>query len=169
MTEPKIYLSPVDPRVIGIEGTAEQAEAYMAERGMKKIPGSEDWGLKCPACKSARTLGNLDGSTVCQDCHKIISPATCEPVSYPIPPSERFAYIKYDAESVRLQTQFREIFEQLEFLGKMAIRDSRPKSLFMTSLEEAYLWIGKAIRDDQIERQRKAGVKTEEQPERKNG
>jgi hypothetical protein len=35
----------------------------------------------------------------------------------------------------------------IESLGK-----SRPQSLALTSLEECYMWIGKAIRDNQIER-----------------
>ena len=77
--------------------------------------------------------------------------------------SKRFSYVKYDEESVALQNQFRELFEAIEALAEAKLTESRAKSLLMTKLEEAYMWVGKAIRDAQtLER---IAV---EQPERKD-
>ena len=44
------------------------------------------------------------------------------------------------------------MFEAIEDYANLTLKDSRPKSLLLTALEEAYMWSGKAIRDEQIER-----------------
>jgi hypothetical protein len=80
-----------------------------------------------------------------------------------MPQESRFAYVKYDARSVELQNRIKAIFEQVEEAANV-LPPGRAKSLFLTSLEEAYMWIGKAIRDDQL--QKRGG---DEQPERKDG
>ena len=77
--------------------------------------------------------------------------------------------VKYDEQAVAAQNEFKRRFEELEALAAKLNYAPRPVALVMTKLDEAYMWIGKAIRDDQIARERAAGVKTEEQPERKNG
>ncbi len=63
----------------------------------------------------------------------------------------RFNYVRYDEESTKQQEQAKVMCEQMEqfieLLGK-----GRPQSLALTALEETYMWIGKAIRDNQIER-----------------
>lgn len=66
--------------------------------------------------------------------------------------SQRFSYVKYDDEAVKLQEAFKKKFEDLEKLAVEYLPESRPRSLFMTALEEAYMWTGKAIRDEQIKR-----------------
>lgn len=77
----------------------------------------------------------------------------------------RFDYIKYDDEAIRNQNRFKSLFVQLDiYLAGMP--DGRAKSLVLTKLEEAYMWVGKAIRDEQIAR---TGGKVEEQPGRKDG
>lgn len=63
----------------------------------------------------------------------------------------RFDYVKYDHRSVEQQTNFKAEFEQLESLVN-ELEDGRAKSLVFTKLEEAYMWVGKAIRDTQIKR-----------------
>jgi hypothetical protein len=65
--------------------------------------------------------------------------------------SQRFSYVKYDDQAMRRQQDLRQAFENLEELGNQLI-DGRAKALFFTKLEEAYMWTGKAIRDDQIAR-----------------
>lgn len=65
--------------------------------------------------------------------------------------SGRFDYVRYDDQSTATQAEFKVTFEavaaKIETLGA-----GRPKSLALTKLEEAYMWVGKAIRDDQIAR-----------------
>ncbi len=77
--------------------------------------------------------------------------------------SGRFNYVKYDEKSIESQNQFKSVFEGLENMVSN-LQDGRAKSLVMTKLEEAYLWVGKAIRDEQLAK--RGGV---EQPERKDG
>ena len=75
--------------------------------------------------------------------------------------NQRFSYVKYDAQSQSMQEEFKAIFEQAERLGN-ELPEGRAKSLFLTYLEIAYMWTGKAIRDEQIKRD----ATTEHQPER---
>lgn len=77
----------------------------------------------------------------------------------------RFSYVAYDKAAQEKQQAFKKAFEELEALADSTLKTSRPKSLFMTSLEEAYMWTGKAIRDEQIERD---AANTKEQPGRGN-
>lgn len=65
--------------------------------------------------------------------------------------TNRFDYVKYDQFSQEKQVSFKEKFS---FLAKMVEEDlsnGRAKALVLTKLEEAYMWVGKAIRDEQIE------------------
>lgn len=65
----------------------------------------------------------------------------------------RFSYIRYDETSAAIQQLLKEKFEEIE-AALNVLSDGRAKSLCLTSLEEAYMWTGKAIRDDQIARER---------------
>ena len=73
----------------------------------------------------------------------------------------RFDYVRYDEEHAEIQSQFRFRFEATE-MAIETLPDGRAKSLAMTKLEECYMWIGKAIRDDQIAK----GGDSEDQPHR---
>lgn len=64
----------------------------------------------------------------------------------------RFDYVKYDVKAVADQMLFKGLFETLDKTVGERIASPRAKALVMTKLEEAYMWIGKAVRDDQIER-----------------
>jgi hypothetical protein len=63
----------------------------------------------------------------------------------------RFDYVEYDAESVKQQTMLKEGFIELERLVDV-LPKGRAQALVYTKLEEAYMWVGKAIRDDQLVR-----------------
>lgn len=64
----------------------------------------------------------------------------------------RFDYVKYDNRAAEEQREFKRSFESVESLIDLHLKDGRAKSLALTKLEEAYMWIGKAIRDEQIAR-----------------
>lgn len=65
----------------------------------------------------------------------------------------RFDYVKYDAKAELQQTEFKATVANLESLVELHLpKPSRAKALILTKIEEAYMWMGKAIRDDQIER-----------------
>ncbi len=61
----------------------------------------------------------------------------------------RFDYIKYDEVHQERQEAFKKKFEELEAMAGVLV-ESKAKSLFITKLEETYMWAGKAIRDNQI-------------------
>lgn len=69
--------------------------------------------------------------------------------------SQRFSYIKYNQHHTMLSESFKRKFEEVETLIDVKIDDGRAKSLALTKLEEAYMWIGKAIRDMQIKEEGK--------------
>ena len=76
----------------------------------------------------------------------------------------RFDYVKYDEKALAQQNEAKEMFSKLEAFVD-GLDAGRAKSLVYTKLEEAYMWIGKAIRDEQIARNGGAEL----QEERKNG
>ena len=64
----------------------------------------------------------------------------------------RFDYVRYDDKAKDDQALFKGEFEELESFINDRLKSPRAKALAMTKMEEAYMWIGKAIRDDQIAR-----------------
>jgi hypothetical protein len=64
----------------------------------------------------------------------------------------RFDYVAYDDHAQQTQFTFKSDFQALELRVDNLLKGPRAKALVATKLEEAYMWIGKAIRDDQIER-----------------
>lgn len=63
----------------------------------------------------------------------------------------RFDYVKYDDKAVAQQADLKSHFIELDNYAK-SLPEGRAKALALTKLEEAYMWFGKAIRDEQIER-----------------
>lgn len=63
-----------------------------------------------------------------------------------------FDYVAYDEEAATQQQAAKELFIGLHKFTDSTLADGRAKSLVKTKLEEAYMWVGKAIRDDQIKR-----------------
>lgn len=78
--------------------------------------------------------------------------------------SQRFSYVKYDAQSIEKQEVLKKMFEGIEEYATKELMEGRAKSLLMTALEEAYMWTGKAIRDEQMVRD----VLAKHAPERSN-
>lgn len=76
----------------------------------------------------------------------------------------RFDYVRYDEQAQKDQDEAKLAVICLESLIAR-LGQGRPQSLAITKLEECYMWIGKAIRDDQIKRNGSAPL----QEERKNG
>ena len=63
----------------------------------------------------------------------------------------RFDYVRYDNLAAGHQAQAKMEVSRVEALIN-ALGPSRGSSIALTKLEECYMWIGKAIRDEQIAR-----------------
>jgi len=75
--------------------------------------------------------------------------------------ANRFDYVKYDEIAATQQLGAKTLFQGLEEFAEQQLKSGRAKALVLTKLEEAYMWIGKAIRDDQIERNGSAPLQEE--------
>lgn len=64
----------------------------------------------------------------------------------------RFDYIKYDDVATQTQENFKDKCEILEAMVQTQLQSPRAKAIAVTKLEEFYMWVGKAVRDDQISR-----------------
>lgn len=64
----------------------------------------------------------------------------------------RFDYVAYDQVATNRQQAFKISMQRLEENINTHVNCPRSKALALTKLEEVYMWIGKGIRDDQIER-----------------
>jgi hypothetical protein len=62
----------------------------------------------------------------------------------------RFEYIKYDEIRMEKQKNLKAIFEEIEDFSEHNFIEGRSKSIFLTKLEECYMWAGKSLRDEQI-------------------
>jgi len=65
--------------------------------------------------------------------------------------TNRFDYVAYDGQAKAVQANFKEEFIKLT-ADVESIGLGRATELAILHLEEAYMWIGKAIRDEQIQR-----------------
>jgi hypothetical protein len=65
----------------------------------------------------------------------------------------RFDFIQYDNISIERQINFKNQFIKLaNDIEEISTGNERASLLALVKLEECYMWIGKAIRDDQIRR-----------------
>lgn len=70
----------------------------------------------------------------------------------------RFDYVAYDEQANALAGEFKGAFVDLEakieshFASPKSAGVARYKAMLLSKLEEAYMFVGKAIRDDQIAR-----------------
>lgn len=66
--------------------------------------------------------------------------------------SNRFAYVHFDQMRAERQTRFLKLVGELEAeIGLLP--QTRAGSIALTKLEETYMWIGKALRDNQLDEQ----------------
>ena len=77
----------------------------------------------------------------------------------------RFDYVKYDDKATAQQEIMKKAVTELEHMVEVHV-SPRAKALALTKLEEFYMWVGKAIRDDQIARN--GADKVELQEDRSN-
>jgi hypothetical protein len=77
---------------------------------------------------------------------------TTEAGSVTVPNNSRFDYVRYDDRATNVQGTLKTKFQEIEAYAEAFMESPRAKALFMTKLEEAYMWAGKAIRDDQVKR-----------------
>lgn len=80
----------------------------------------------------------------------------------------RFDYIKYDDDAVDMQKRAKTECTDVEDLITL-LNPGRAQSLALTKLEEVYMWIGKAIRDDQVSRAKAEGKGVALMENRKDG
>lgn len=66
--------------------------------------------------------------------------------------SNRFDYVAYDDDAASKQRAAKTLCQALEVFVDANLPKGRASSLVHTKLEEAYMWIGKAIRDEQVEK-----------------
>lgn len=64
--------------------------------------------------------------------------------------TNRFDYVQYDEKGTRTQADFKTAFRVIENLVTETLPVGRASSIVFTKLEEAYMWVGKAIRDAQV-------------------
>lgn len=64
----------------------------------------------------------------------------------------RFDYVKYDDSSASISETFKNQCIEMEELITIGFKSPRAKALALTKLEEMFMWIGKGIRDDQVQR-----------------
>lgn len=62
----------------------------------------------------------------------------------------KYDYVAYDSEHTEMQGNFKKAFIALDEAVESALPSGRYKELVFIKLEEAYMYIGKAIRDRQI-------------------
>ena len=73
----------------------------------------------------------------------------------------RFDYVRYGTIATVDQQYFKDLVTRLESSIEKDLVSPQAKALALTKLEECYMWIGKAIRDDQIARDKKADLQEE--------
>ena len=64
----------------------------------------------------------------------------------------RFDYIKYDEKSQQTQQILKKHFESIEKVLMEDLPDGAEKTLALRKLQEAYMWTGHAIKEEQIAR-----------------
>ena len=63
----------------------------------------------------------------------------------------KFDYVEYDDQAKSQQSFYKVKFMELDSVVE-SLEPGRARSLALTALEEAYMWVGKALRDEQIAR-----------------
>jgi hypothetical protein len=69
----------------------------------------------------------------------------------------RFDYVEFDDIAAVKQLRMRMTFEELVQSIERSLPDGRARALAITKIEEAFGWLSRAIRDEQLDRQHGAG------------
>ncbi len=77
----------------------------------------------------------------------------------------RFDYVRYDEKAVKDQAILKCIFDDIEGMIDASLMGGRAKTNAMNALEEAYMWCGKGIRDQQIMRNGSAPLQEDRDPD----
>lgn len=64
--------------------------------------------------------------------------------------ANRFDFVPLDEVALDVLHNLKNLFIELEDEAEGSLMAGRSKALVMTKLEEAFMWVGKAIRDEQI-------------------
>ncbi len=64
----------------------------------------------------------------------------------------RFDYVQYDKKAAEDQALIKQKYMELEQLIEERVHNTTARGRIFVKLEESYMWVGKAIRDDQNER-----------------
>lgn len=64
----------------------------------------------------------------------------------------RFDYVKYDGKATEDSAQFKKLFEEVEAAIVRNLKPGRASGKALDKIEEGFMWIGKAIRDEQLVR-----------------
>lgn len=67
----------------------------------------------------------------------------------------RFESVQFDESSKEKWALLTKQYSQLENIINNLLEDGRARSVVMTKLEESFMWVGKAIRNDQWKRSRR--------------
>lgn len=122
--------------------------------------------FKCPACERVSHNPNDELHLYCGACHKFWE-ASMSRFDYVRDDDlhkfweasvSRFDYVRYDDLAAATQAAFKAKVTELEALIEASFPPGPPataaygraKALALTKLEEVYMWLGKAIRDDQV-------------------
>lgn len=73
----------------------------------------------------------------------------------------RFDYVRYDAKAQAAQDKLKVLAIQMESAIEETLDHTRERSLALTHLEETYVWIGKAIKVEQVKRNGSAPLQEE--------
>ncbi len=66
-----------------------------------------------------------------------------------------FDYERLDDESMQIVSDMRNLCQDLAELIEASTKMGRERALALTKLEEAFMWMGKAVRNDYLARQPK--------------
>ena len=61
----------------------------------------------------------------------------------------RFDNVKYDEITSVKHYMLKKMFEEIEAYADLNIITGRSKAMFMTKLEECFMWAGKSLKEDQ--------------------
>ncbi len=78
--------------------------------------------------------------------------------------TSRFDYVKYDVRAQKDQALLKVVFQDIESIIDATLEPGKHKNAALHALEEAYMWCGKDLRDQQIRRNGMAPLQEDRDP-----